>query len=139
MARNEAMYASYRANALKQWIVDVEASAEAPSLIFLRGHSPANGTRHGFILADRGDIPSRVQGVRGLKGIVKIDDGFFTSVVHCDPARRDALVEEIRAHLARQKFLTTTEWEAAVATLPPPASDPRPGSFLRGRRKPLVG
>jgi len=134
---NEAMYASYRANALKQWVVDVEASEEAPALIFLRGHSPASGTRYGFILAGRGEIPSRVQVVRGLKGVVRVDDGFYTSVILCDPDRRDALIQEIRVRLAALGFLTTAEWEAEVARAAP-SQDPRPTSFMQGRGRPLV-
>lgn len=138
MPHNEEMYASYRANALKQWIVDVEASAEAPSLIYLRGHSPANGTRYGFILAERGEIPSRVQVVRGLKGVVKVNDGFYTSVVLCDPDRRAALIDEIRRRLAALGFLTTAEWEVSVTATTPSDADPRPSSFMKGRGRPLV-
>lgn len=137
MPDSQTMYASYRANALKQWVVDVEASEAAPALIFLRGHSPASGTRYGFILAERGEIPSRIQVVRGLKGVVKVDDGFYTSVILCLPDSRDTLIQEIRARLAALGFLTTAEWEAEAAATAP-RQDPRPTSFMKGRGKPLV-
>ena len=130
MASKEGMYTAYRAHALRQWIVDVEASDTTPSLIYLRGHSPANGTRHGFMLRERTEVPSRVQALRGLKGIVRIDEGFYTSVVYCDPARREELVEAIRARLAEAGFLTTAEWEA-WRTAEVETHDPRPLKHLR--------
>ena len=130
MPSKEGMYSAYRAHALRQWIVDVEASETTPQLIYLRGHSPANGTRHGFMLRERTEVPSRVQALRGLKGIVRIDEGFYTSVVYCDPARREELVEAIRARLAEAGFLTTAEWEA-WRTAEVETRDPRPLKHLR--------
>ena len=124
------MYTAYRAHALRQWIVDVEASATTPNLIYLRGHSPANGTRHGFMLREKTEIPSRVQALRGLKGVERVDDGFYTSVVYCDPARRDELVEAIRGRLTEAGFLTTAEWEARCAG-EPETQDPRPLKHIR--------
>ena len=130
MPSKEGMYSAYRVQALRQWIVDVEASETTPQLIYLRGHSPANGTRHGFMLRERTEVPSRVQALRGLKGIVRIDEGFYTSVVYCDPARREELVEAIRARLAEAGFLTTAEWEA-WRTAEVETRDPRPLKHLR--------
>ncbi|MCW5853931.1 MAG: hypothetical protein KIT87_27945 [Anaerolineae bacterium] len=130
MPSKEGMYTAYRAHALRQWIVDVEASETTPQLIYLRGHSPANGTRHGFMLRERTEVPSRVQALRGLKGIEQVDEGFYTSVVYCDPDRRDALVEAIQARLAEAGFLTTAEWEARSA-VEVESNDPRPLKHIR--------
>lgn len=129
MPSREEMYSAYRAQALRQWIVDVEPSADTPSLIYLRGHSPANGTRYGFVLGKTEGVPSRIQPIRNLKGVQRIDEGFYTSVVYCAPERRDALVEEIRARLRAEGFLSTAEWEA---TAPSGATeDPRPRSRFK--------
>ena len=130
MPTKEGMYTAYRAHALRQWIVDVEASDTTPNLVYLRGHSPANGTRHGFMLRERTEVPSRVQALRGLKGIDRIDEGFYTSVVYCDPARRDEVVAGIRARLAEAGFLTTAEWEAQNAA-EVETEDPRPLKHIR--------
>lgn len=128
------MYSAYRAQALQQWVVDVEPSADTPNLIYLRGHSPANGTRYGFVLHKSEGVPSRVQPIRNLKGVQRIEEGFYTSVVYCVPERRDALVEEIRERLRREGFLSTAEWEATAAT--GSTEDPRPKSrFKRGGRR----
>jgi hypothetical protein len=125
VATKEAMYAAYQENALRQWIVDVERSNDAPNVIYLRGHCPANGTRHGFIMRGREDIPSRLLAVRGLKGVTRIEDGFYTSTVYCEPERRASLVEEIQARLVELGFITSDEWEGIRADYPP-NSDPRP-------------
>ena len=130
MPTQEGMYTAYRAHALRHWIVDVEASDTTPNLVYLRGHSPANGTRHGFMLRERTEVPSRVQALRGLKGIERVDEGFYTSVVYCDPARRDELVAAIRARLAEAGFLTTAEWEARSAA-EVATEDPRPLKHIR--------
>ena len=126
MPTREEMYAKYRLHGLRQWVVDVEASTEEVSLIYMRGHSPAHGTTHGYLLREKGDVPSRLKAVYGLKGVTKIHDGFFTSVITCAPERQGELVEEIRAGLRELGFLTTAEWEAHRDD-PPPTSDPRPG------------
>ncbi|MFN8471426.1 MAG: hypothetical protein U0822_04345 [Anaerolineae bacterium] len=126
MTTREEMYARYRLQGLRQWVVDVEASTEEASLIYLRGHSPSHGTTHGYLLREKGEVPSRLKAVYGLKGVTKIHDGFFTSVVSCEPARQAELVEEIRARLREMGFLTTEEWEAHRND-PPPTGDPRPG------------
>ncbi len=130
MPSKEEMYAEYRLQGLRQWVVDVEPSADEASLIYLRGHSPAHGTTHGYLLRERGEVPSRLKAVYGLKGVTKVQDGFFTSVIYCEPERQTALVEEIRARLREMGFLTTAEWEAHRAE-PPPQSDPRPGKKRR--------
>lgn len=130
MPSKTEMFAAYRVHALRHWIVDVEVSADAPNLIYLRGHSPAHGTRHGYMLREATEVPSRVQLLRGVKGVEKVDEGFYTSVVYCDPTRRDEIVAEIRRRLADLGFLTTAEWEA-LAAAEQPTTDPRPLKHIR--------
>ncbi len=130
MPSKSEMYTSYHVASLRQWVVDVEPSEAAPNLIYLRGHCPANGTRYGFMTHERQEIPSRVQAIRGLKGIQRIEDGFYTSIVYCEPERQAALVEEMRGRLAQNGFLTTAEWEGRAAEAAVDA-DPRPKSHLR--------
>jgi hypothetical protein len=119
------MHAAYLSHALRQWIVDVVPSEDAKTLIYLRGHSPAHGRRHGFMLKAGTEVPSRLHAVRGLKGVEHIEEGFYTSVVHCSPEHQSMLVREIRDRLQAMGFLTTQEWEERVAAGLPPG-DPRP-------------
>lgn len=130
MSSKETLYAAYRAHALRQWIVDLEVSESTPGLVLMKGHSPAHGTRHGFMLRDMPEVPSRVQILRGLKGITRVDEGFYTTLVYCEAARQNDVIQEIGARLADLGFITSAQWEARLAA-EQPTTDPRPLRHIR--------
>ncbi|MSP11364.1 MAG: hypothetical protein EXR62_00260 [Chloroflexi bacterium] len=92
--------------AWQRWVVNLELPETNPDVILVQGYVPALGSREGFMLPKRREIPPRVECYR-VAGVVRVVTGYYADRIICDPLQRETVASAIRTKLDSAGFISS--------------------------------
>lgn len=108
--------------AWQRWVVNVEMPQTNPDVILIEGYAPVLGSREGFMVPGRREIPPRVECYR-VPGVARVITGYYSDRIICNPLQQEIVASSIRDKLDSAGFISSDRLEdaykASLARLAP--------------------